>query len=60
MNKNCKYFYWSTSIFGASCGYIRYAIVSGMLLMYGGKFPLVEKTNTNSKQFTHGNVDNLT
>lgn len=34
--------------------------VSGMLLMYGGKFPLVEKTNTNSKQFTHGNVDNLT
>lgn len=34
--------------------------VSGMLLMYGGKFPLIEKTNTNSKQFTHGNVDNLT
>lgn len=52
MNKNCKYVYWSTSmVHHTGTMYLVYMLFRSM---YGGKFPLVEKTNTNSKQFTHG------
>lgn len=60
MNKNCKYMYvyWSTSmVHHIGTMYLVYMLFRSM---YGGKFPSVEKTNTNSKQFTHGNLDNLT